>query len=103
MPLACVLQHIRCEPPGLFSGPLRDRGFTVETVETDEGGRLPDWREAGLGPVPCLAQPGQQHELTITRQCLATVNKRGAAMLVRRGHLPNAARQTYSRSIVSCK
>jgi GMP synthase-like glutamine amidotransferase len=26
MPRACVLQHIRCEPPGLFSGLLRDRG-----------------------------------------------------------------------------
>ena len=48
MPLACVLQHIRCEPPGLFGGPLRDRGFAVETVELDEGGRLPDWREASL-------------------------------------------------------
>ena len=48
MPLACVLQHIRCEPPGLFSGPLRDRGYVVETVELDEGGRLPDWREVGL-------------------------------------------------------
>jgi GMP synthase (glutamine-hydrolysing) len=48
MPLACVLQHIRCEPPGLFGGPLRDRGFMVETVELDEGGCLPDWREVGL-------------------------------------------------------
>jgi hypothetical protein len=48
MPLARVLQHIRCEPPGLFSEPLRDRGFLVETVEMDEGGRLPDWREVGL-------------------------------------------------------
>ncbi len=151
MPLACVLQHIRCEPPGLFSGPLRDRGYVVETVELDEGGRLPDWREVGLvlamggpmgaydeaahpwlaaekrwiaaavrvgtpylgvclgaqllaaSPVPCLARAGQQHELTITRQRLATVNKRGGAALVRLRHLPNAARWTYSHTIVSCK
>src|SRR5262245_66040743 len=48
MTRALVLQHVRCEPPGLFSGPLRDRGYAVETVELDEGGRLPDWREAGL-------------------------------------------------------
>jgi hypothetical protein len=37
MPRACVLQHIRCEPPGLFSGLLRDRGFVIEVVEVDEG------------------------------------------------------------------
>ncbi|HUL25130.1 MAG TPA: type 1 glutamine amidotransferase [Streptosporangiaceae bacterium] len=48
MPRACVLQHIRCEPPGLFSGLLRDRGFVVETIELDEGDVLPDWREFGL-------------------------------------------------------
>jgi hypothetical protein len=48
MPRACVLQHIRCEPPGLFTGLPDDRGFAVETVELDEGGALPDWRETGL-------------------------------------------------------
>src|SRR5215813_7687806 len=45
---ALVLQHIRCEPPGLFSGMLDDRGALVETIELDEGGELPDWREADL-------------------------------------------------------
>jgi GMP synthase (glutamine-hydrolysing) len=48
MPRACVLQHIRCEPPGLFSRLLRDRGFVIEEVELDEGGRLPGWREYDL-------------------------------------------------------
>jgi GMP synthase (glutamine-hydrolysing) len=48
MPRACVLQHIRCEPPGLFRGLLDDRGFAVETVELDEGGALPDRREIDL-------------------------------------------------------
>jgi len=57
----------------------------------------------GVGPVPCLARQGQQHELTITRQRLATVNKRGGAALVRLRHLPNAARWTYSHTIVPCK
>jgi hypothetical protein len=41
MPRACVLQHIRCESPGLFSGLLRGRSFAVETVELDEAGALP--------------------------------------------------------------
>jgi hypothetical protein len=61
-----VLQHIRCEPPGLFSGLLRDRGFVTEVVEVYEGGGLPDWREAGLvlamggpmGPLLACSTPG---------------------------------------------
>jgi GMP synthase (glutamine-hydrolysing) len=48
MPRACVLQHIRCEPPGLFTGLLNDRGFAVETIELDEGDGLPDWREVDV-------------------------------------------------------
>jgi len=46
MPRAVVLQHIRCEPPGLFTGMLADRGIAIHTVELDEGGSLPDWRDA---------------------------------------------------------
>jgi GMP synthase (glutamine-hydrolysing) len=45
---ACVLQHISCEPPGLFSVLLREHGIVVETVELDEGDALPDWREVDL-------------------------------------------------------
>jgi GMP synthase-like glutamine amidotransferase len=39
-----VLQHIACEPPGVFEDVLRDRGATLDRVEVDEGERLPDWR-----------------------------------------------------------
>jgi GMP synthase (glutamine-hydrolysing) len=46
--IACVLQHIRCEPPGLFTGMLADRGFVIEAIELDEGDGLPDWREVDL-------------------------------------------------------
>src|SRR4029077_544414 len=45
---ALVLQHIRCEPPGIFSGMLSDRGNSLETVELDESGELPDWHEVDL-------------------------------------------------------
>ncbi len=48
MTRAAVLQHIRCEPPGIFSGMLTDRGIAIETIELDEGGELPDWREVDL-------------------------------------------------------
>jgi GMP synthase (glutamine-hydrolysing) len=45
---AVVLQHIRCEPPGVFTDVLERRGIGIETVELDEGGVLPDWRAADL-------------------------------------------------------
>ena len=48
MTRACVMQHIRCEPPGIFSGLLRRHGIAIETVELDEGAELPDWRDVDL-------------------------------------------------------
>ena len=42
---ALVLQHIACEPPGVFEDVLRDRGIALHRVELDEGEPLPDWRE----------------------------------------------------------
>jgi GMP synthase-like glutamine amidotransferase len=40
-----VLQHIACEPPGVFEDVLRERGVELHRVELDEGEPLPDWRE----------------------------------------------------------
>jgi GMP synthase-like glutamine amidotransferase len=40
-----VLQHIACEPPGVYEDVLRDRGCALHRVELDEGERLPDWRD----------------------------------------------------------
>jgi len=40
-----VLQHIACEPPGVFEDVLRERGAELHRVELDEGDPLPDWRE----------------------------------------------------------
>jgi GMP synthase (glutamine-hydrolysing) len=40
-----VLQHIACEPPGVYEDALSDRDATIYRVELDEGDRLPDWRE----------------------------------------------------------
>jgi GMP synthase (glutamine-hydrolysing) len=42
---ALVLQHIACEPPGVFEDVLRERQAELHRVELDEGDRLPDWRE----------------------------------------------------------
>ena len=40
-----VLQHIACEPPGVYEDVLRERGASIHRVELDEGEPLPDWRE----------------------------------------------------------
>ena len=48
MTRAVVLQHISCEPPGVFADVLERHGIDVETVELDEGGVLPDWGAADL-------------------------------------------------------
>ena len=40
-----VLQHIACEPPGVFEDVLNERGAELHRVELDEGEPLPDWRE----------------------------------------------------------
>jgi GMP synthase (glutamine-hydrolysing) len=40
-----VLQHIACEPPGVFEDVLRERGAELHRVELDEGDPLPDWRD----------------------------------------------------------
>jgi GMP synthase-like glutamine amidotransferase len=40
-----VLQHIACEPPGVFQDVLLERGAELHRVELDEGEPLPDWRE----------------------------------------------------------
>ncbi len=39
-----VLQHIACEPPGVFEDVLHDRGAELQRVELDEGEPLPAWR-----------------------------------------------------------
>jgi GMP synthase (glutamine-hydrolysing) len=39
-----VIQHIACEPPGVYEDVLRDRGAAIERVELDEGDPLPDWQ-----------------------------------------------------------
>jgi GMP synthase (glutamine-hydrolysing) len=40
-----VLQHIACEPPGVYEDVLRARGALVDRRELDEGDRLPDRSE----------------------------------------------------------
>ena len=40
-----VLQHIACEPPGVFEDVLHERGAELHRVELDEGEALPDWRD----------------------------------------------------------
>jgi GMP synthase (glutamine-hydrolysing) len=45
---ALVLQHIACEPPGVYEDVLLERGASIHRVELDEGDLLPDWRDFDL-------------------------------------------------------
>ena len=40
-----ILQHIACEPPGVYEDILVERGAAIRRVEIDEGQQLPDWRD----------------------------------------------------------
>ena len=39
-----VLQHISCEPPGIYEDILVEKGASIHRVELDEGEQLPDWQ-----------------------------------------------------------
>ena len=39
-----VLQHISCEPPGIYEDILVEKGASIHRVEIDEGQQLPDWQ-----------------------------------------------------------
>src|SRR5499427_4099949 len=60
MPRATVLQHIRCEPPGIYAEMLTDRGIGIDVVELDEGDDLPGWREVEL--VLAMGGPMSVHD-----------------------------------------
>jgi GMP synthase (glutamine-hydrolysing) len=40
-----VLQHIACEPPGVYEDVLHEQGAVLRRVEVDADDELPDWRE----------------------------------------------------------
>ena len=42
---ALVLQHIGCEPPGVYEDVMNEHGVRITRVELDEGGELPEWRD----------------------------------------------------------
>jgi GMP synthase (glutamine-hydrolysing) len=50
-----VLQHIACEPPGVFEDVLDERGATIHRVELDEGEELPGRHE--LDAIVCMGGP----------------------------------------------
>ena len=52
---ALILQHIACEPPGVFEDVLRERGTELHRVELDEGEPLPDWR--GFDAIVAMGGP----------------------------------------------
>ena len=59
-----VLQHISCEPPGVYEDVLLERGARIHRVELDEGEPLPDGRD--FSAVVAMGGPmsaNDEHEL----------------------------------------
>ena len=50
-----VLQHIACEPPGVYEDVLLERGASIHRVELDEGQPLPEWR--GFDAIVAMGGP----------------------------------------------
>jgi GMP synthase-like glutamine amidotransferase len=50
-----VLQHIACEPPGVYEDVLRERGAAIHRVELDEGEPLPARGE--IDAIVCMGGP----------------------------------------------
>jgi len=50
-----VLQHIACEPPGVYEDVLRERGAEIHRVELDEGEPVPAWE--GFDAIVAMGGP----------------------------------------------
>jgi GMP synthase-like glutamine amidotransferase len=55
-----VLQHIACEPPGVYEDVLLERRAEITRVELDEGEPLPDWR--GFDAIVAMGGPMGAYE-----------------------------------------
>ena len=76
-----VLQHIACEPPGVYEDVLRERGVSLHRVEIDEGERLPDWREfdaiVAMGGPMSATDDAELPWLTAEKQLIAEAVRTG--------------------------
>ena len=80
-----VLQHISCEPPGVFSEVMGEHGVEPVAVELDESEPLPDWREFEAVLVmggPMGADDDDQHPwLTAEKELVREVVQAGRPLL----------------------
>ena len=76
-----VLQHIACEPPGVFEDVLIERGAAITRVELDEGGQLPNWRDfeliVAMGGPMSVNDDAELPWLTAEKQAIADAVKAG--------------------------
>ncbi|MGD0127691.1 MAG: type 1 glutamine amidotransferase [Terriglobia bacterium] len=50
-----ILQHIACEPAGIYEDILAEKGASIHRVEIDAGQQLPDWR--GVDAIVAMGGP----------------------------------------------
>jgi GMP synthase-like glutamine amidotransferase len=76
-----VLQHIACEPPGVYEDVLRERGAGLRRVEVDAGDELPDWREfdaiVAMGGPMSVNDDGELPWLREEKELVATAVRAG--------------------------
>lgn len=76
-----VLQHIACEPPGVYEDVLRERGCALHRVELDEGEPLPDWREfdaiVAMGGPMSVNDDAELPWLTVEKQTIEEAVRAG--------------------------
>jgi GMP synthase-like glutamine amidotransferase len=60
---ALVLQHIACEPPGVYEDVLRERGAELVRVQLDEGERIPVGRHDAIVAMGGPMSVNDEHEL----------------------------------------
>ena len=76
-----VLQHIACEPPGVYEDVMRERGCSLHRVELDEGEILPDWREfdaiVAMGGPMSVNDDGELPWLTLEKQVIRDAVRAG--------------------------
>jgi GMP synthase (glutamine-hydrolysing) len=78
-----VLQHIDCEPPGVYEDVLIERGATIHRVELDRGEPLPDWR--AFDAIVAMGGPMSVNDdealpwLTVEKRAIAEAVRAGTA------------------------
>ena len=90
-----ILQHISCEPPGIYEDILTEKGASMHRVEIDQGDELPDWR--GYDAIIAMGGPMSVNDVT-TLPWLTVEKALGQGSRARRTALSGAFALAFNSS-----